>query len=454
MNNTTITREAAGPLLNRLYRRLTPIGKLLLMFSILFSGAALSIAQPVSTPGNLQETASLANYLQIAAQNNPGLKAAFNRWKAALEKIPQVRALPDPTFNFSYFIREVETRVGPQKGKIGVKQMFPWFGKLKLKGNAAMEAANAEQQRYENAKLVLFYNVKKIYYQYYFVNRSISLLKKNIQLLHSLEGVLMAKYRAGTAPYSILLKIQVELEKLKDRLASKKDLLGPVQAQLNAALNRDISQQLPVPKQIPYEMSSLNQSLLANVLKTNNPRLKALDHMVEMGQTQIKLAKKNYSPDFSLGLTYVVTAQTPMTGVSGSGKDPIAASLSLRIPIWSKKNKAAVNAAAAGFRAAQNNRLEKENNLLAQLKMVYFSYKDALRKMKLYKESLLPRAEQTLEVTRSAFEAGNNDFMDFIDSQRNLLAFQLEYEGALTRQAQRLAELQMLVGKENLGDIK
>jgi outer membrane protein TolC len=97
----------------------------------------------------------LSNYLTEAAQNNPGLEAAFNQWKAALEKVPQIKALPDPRFSYSYFIEQVETRVGPQRQRVGISQVFPMFGKLKLRGGMAMDAAEAERQKYEQAKLNL-----------------------------------------------------------------------------------------------------------------------------------------------------------------------------------------------------------------------------------------------------------------------------------------------------------
>jgi outer membrane protein TolC len=183
-------------------------------------------------------------------------------------------------------------------------------------------------------------------------------------------------------------------------------------------------------------------------LKQDNPALKSIDAKTAKEQIGIKLAKKNYYPDFSLGVDYMFTGKTDMPGVADSGKDPIAAMISLRLPIRSKKNKAAVKQAEAGYRAALNRRKENENNLLARLDMVLFKYHDAQRKMRLYSDSLLPRAKQALEVTRSAFETGKAGFMDFIDSQRTLLAFELEYEEAKTLRAQRLAELEMLTGNK------
>jgi hypothetical protein len=97
--------------------------------------AGVSTARTPVLP-NLTESSGLSDYLSYAALNNPGLEAAFNRWKASLERIPQVRALPDPRFNYLYYVQEVETRVGPQRHGLGINQVFPWFGKLKLRGDS------------------------------------------------------------------------------------------------------------------------------------------------------------------------------------------------------------------------------------------------------------------------------------------------------------------------------
>ena len=127
----------------------------------------------------LAEPSRLPDYLAYAALNNPGLEAAFSRWKAALERVPQVTALPDPRFNYRYFIREVETRVGPQRQAFGVAQAFPWFGKLDLAGGVATEAARAAQARYEAQKLALFHRVKDAYYEYYYLARAIAVVRDN-----------------------------------------------------------------------------------------------------------------------------------------------------------------------------------------------------------------------------------------------------------------------------------
>ncbi len=418
-----------------------------LMFVIMLNTFPLTAqAQQKMEKVEITENSTLQDLLAAAALNNPGLMAAFEQWQAALARVPQVKALPNPQLTFAYFIQEIETRVGPQQAKVGIMQMFPWFGKLKLKGNAAAEAANAEKQTYENLKLDLFYRVKEAYFDYYYITRMITILKENVQLLEHLESVIETKYRTGTALYANLVRIQVERDKLENQLKSSVDVLEPVKAKLNTALNRSLNAPLPTPKKIPMEPEPLELSRdgLIELLRKNNPGLKSMDFMAAKEEINIKLAKKNYYPDFSIGVDYMITDEARMPGVSDSGKDPLAAMVALQLPVWFKKNKAAVKEANARYRAVLNEKKEVENNLLARLEMVFFRYRDAKRKMALYKETLIPRAQQALEVTRSAFEAGKANFTDFIDSQRMLLAFELEYEEARTRRAQRLAELEML----------
>jgi outer membrane protein TolC len=396
----------------------------------------------------LGDESTLSDYLAYAALNNPGLEAAFNRWKAALERIPQARSLPDPRFNYAYFIREVETRVGPQEQKVGIAQMFPWFGKLELRGDIALEAANAERQRYEAAKLKLFHRVKKAYYEYYYIGRAIAITQENVQLMSDLEAVARTKYAAGAPTYAAMIKAQVELGKLEDRLLTLRDIVSPVVAELNAALNRPPNTPMPVPQTIPEDdVAFSNEQLLAS-LKEGNPELRAADFMAAKDKAAVDLAKKDYFPDITVGLEYIDTDSALMPDTRDSSKDPVVGMLSINLPIWRDKYRAAEREARARYEAALRERKDRENNLVAKLQLALYGFRDAERKINLYRDTLVPKANQSFEVTQQAYEAGTADFLDLIDAQRVLLDFRLSFERALANRAQKLAEIEMLVGRE------
>jgi outer membrane protein, heavy metal efflux system len=397
----------------------------------------------------LGEGSTLDDYLAYAALNNPQLEAAFNRWKAVLEMVLPARTLPDPRFNYGYFIQEVETRVGPQEHRIGLSQMFPWFGKLKLRGEAALEGADAAQQQYEAAKLKLFDEVKQAYFELYYLGRSIGITEQNVELLKYFEEVARSKYEAGTALHADVIKAQVELDRLRDRLRTLQDVKQPTLARLNAALNRPSDAMLPWPTNFPPAQLSTNTPALVRRLVESNPELKSLDFLAAKEKTNIALAKKEFYPDVNLGVDYVETGPARMAGVPDSGKDPVMAGFSINLPLWREKYRAEVREAESRYTATQQERQDRANLLTTDLKLALFKYQDAERKMALYRDSLVPKADENVKVIQRSFEAGKADFLSLIDAERVLLEFQLTYERAVADREEGLSKVERLVGGES-----
>ncbi|MFN2287237.1 MAG: TolC family protein, partial [Chromatocurvus sp.] len=406
--------------------------------------------RPTSWP-MLDEQASIQDYLQYAALNNAGLKAAFNRWKAALERIPQVKSLPDPRFNYTYFVEEVETRVGPQRQKFGLMQTFPWFGKLRLKGDAASEAAAAAGQAYENAKLELFYRVKFAYHEYWYLAQAIAVNKQHLKLVTNIEGVARTRFKTGAAPNSAVIQAQVELGKLDDRLRTLEALREPIVAKLNAALNRPTQLPLPWPRSLPEFTAAFTDEQAMEWLAESSPELRRLEHLVAREEAGIKLARRDYYPDISLGVDYVDTGDALNPELADSGKDPVMAMVSINLPVWYGKYRAADREARLRKAAVEEDREDAEKSLAADLQLALYHFRDAERKVDLYNDTLVPKAEQSLLVVQQGFEAGSTSFISLIDAERLLLEFQLAHQRALADRGQRLAEVEMLTGKELVG---
>mgnify|MGYP002624897445 CR=1 FL=1 len=89
---------------------------------------------------------SLEDYLEIAIENNPGIRAKQTEVQAALQKLPQAKALPDPTVNGSFFLSPMMLPMGNQLGSISAMQMFPWFGALDAMENEAARMAEVKLQ--------------------------------------------------------------------------------------------------------------------------------------------------------------------------------------------------------------------------------------------------------------------------------------------------------------------
>lgn len=396
----------------------------------------------------LNSNSSLQDYLEVAAINNPGLKAAFYKWKSDLEKTGYAGSLPDPMLMFGYFIENVETRVGPQNQKISFRQGVPWFGTLGDKKDIAFEMSNVSFKKFQSDFLKLSYQVKSAYYDLYFLGKEIEITKENIELLLFWESVARTKYKVALRQHPDIIKAQVELGKLEDRMLTLEDKIRPVKARLMAVLNLSGPVDIPLPELIDFvEEPAFDKNYITQILK-NNPNLEAIKHMIEKEQHAVQLANKSSRPNFTLGLDYIETGDALNPLSDESGKDPWIASVGINIPLWFGKNKAKKNEAKARKKSVEYLLIDKENQLTAMAENIIFQHDDALRKIQLYRDGLVPKAEQSLNASYASYQAGKADFLNVLDAQRQLLNFQLMLDLSKTNLAKRKAELDMLTGIE------
>jgi cobalt-zinc-cadmium efflux system outer membrane protein len=418
-------------------------------------------ARPLDTRSSIQDTRqesrnislgenpTLSDYLRYAALNNAGLKAAFEQWRMAVEQVPQAKSLPDPKFTYGYFIEEVETRVGPQKNKLDIMQMFPWFGKIEARTDAAASAAKAAQQRYEAAKLKLFFEVKDAYYEYVYLARAIKIAQENLELIKHFEQVARTKYVAAALGHPDVIRAQMELAKFEDHLKTLEDLRTPIVARLNASLNRQSLEMLPWPQQKQnFKAAEVSREKVISLLKKQNPELKALDFETEAAKYRLDLAKKKFWPDVGVGLGWVDTASAMNPGTPDSGKDPVILMFTMNVPIWRESYKAAELQAKADALRVSQQKTQAENTIISNAERAMYDIEDSNRKTKLYGDVLVPKAEELLGASETAYLAGTLDFLSLINAQQKLLEFQLRYERAVADNRQRLARLEMFIGSE------
>jgi len=400
-------------------------------------------SQQPSDTNNLQ---TLQNYLRFASLNNAELKAKFHQWKAAIEQIPQAKSLPDPKFTYGYFIEEVETKVGPQRQKFEIMQTFPWFGVIEARADRAAAKAKAAHKRYEAKKLELFQQVKYAFYEYAYLAEAIEITKQNLELITHFEEIARSRYTTAITSHPDIIRAQIELAVLEDRLESLKELRPAITAKLNSILNRPISSDLPWPKPPQYQQVSIDFAQLYSMIIQNNPDLQAVDYEIEAVRNTEKLAKKKSFPHFGIGVSYIDTAHARASGVDDSGKDPIIAMFSLTLPIWADSYKAAQRQARAQMHQKTHEKTQMENTLAAKAQQFLYEFEDSSRKIKLYKNVIIPKAKEMLVASESAYQSGAVDFLSLIDAQRMLLRYELFCERRLAENAQKLAKIEMLAG--------
>lgn len=392
--------------------------------------------------------ASPDEFVRYALYNSPRVEAELQRWRAAVERLPQVVALPDPRLTFGYFLEEVQTRTGPQEARFGVAQTLPWFGKLQDREDAASKAAMAAWRRFEAVRLDVVERVVSTLYDLAYLDAATRITEENLGLLGSLEEVVRARYRVGSGTHSELIRVQVELGQLEDRLAQLRAMRPSFVAELNSALNRESTAAVAAMGELPGRVATLDAPALAEMARRTNPLLLALDEQADEQRYMAKVAQKDGLPDLTVGLEYIVTGQAVNPATPGSGDDPIMLSFGINLPLWREKYDAGVREMMSRRLAVAHERGGEANRIAAGVQRAWFEHTDADRRVRLYEETLIPKAEESLRASLAGFRSGDASFLELLDTERTLLEFAVAAERAKADRGKALARLNTLVGED------
>ena len=420
--------------LNR-QRHCLMVASLLVMFFI----SGLSWAR--DTGSVLHNRLMLPELIHEVLARNPELVAARKQWEAATNRITPARSLDDPSvfvdfFNTPHTLNFTQT----QNTIFGLSQNLPFPGKLGLKGDVASRSADMTEQWVRAKERELVARLKQAYYELFLAQKAIQIHHEQVQLLRQFVEIANAKFRAGNGSQADVLKAQVELSLLFQQLPGLEQRRQTVEAMLNTLLDRDPASPLGIaqePSQLPLDQPIDDLHSLA---LNDRPEIKAAELDVQRNEQSHALAQRQYYPDFNVSFRRFQNFQAD----NGYG-----AYVSMTIPFafWTKpKYDAGVQEAAAAVAVARAQQQTVEN-------MTRFQINDLLAKLRatdqvatLYRTTILPQGEQSLEAARVGYRAGKAGFLDLIDAQRAWRGFQLEYFKTLVDRQQRLAELEQVVG--------
>ncbi len=383
-------------------------------------------------------------YYRLAAKNNPGLQAKYKDFEAALQKVPQVSSLPDPTLSFGYFISPVETRVGPQRAKFSLNQMFPWFGTLEAKADAASLLAEAKYQAFLDARNKLYYEVSAAYYPLYELNRMKEIEQKNINILQSYKNIATSKFKNGASPMTDVLRVDIMLKDAQTNLSILNKKGKPLLTAFNNLLNRDENEIVVVQDTLPAEL--LPEIFRKDSLMTN-PMLNALDLQRRASEINETVAQKEGLPKLGIGLDYAIVGKRTDMELADNGKNILMPMISVSIPIFRKKYKAAVTEAQL---MQKNYSLQKEetiNSLTSNYEMVWFQIQQQQELINLY-DKQIQETNQTLNLLFSSYGNSGKDFEEVLRMQQQLLKYEKMKATAETQYHTALAKLNYITAKK------
>ena len=376
-------------------------------------------------------------------QNNPEIQAARSRFEAATKRPSQAGTLPEPTARYTNFgVGHPFSRLNASEFAyqgLGVSQEFPFPGKLALASEEAKREAEGVQQNYRAVVLDVTARLKVAYYEWLTVNKAIELTRKHGDLLSRFEEIARNRYTVGKGLQQDVLKAQLEVSTLEQQLAMLDERRQRAEAEI-ASLLAAPSVVLRAPGEI--QPSAFSISLDELIRATNDsPRVRAEQKMVDARAVSINRSLKDFRPDFGVNLEWDHTG--------GNFPEHYMATVEVKIPIYyARKQRYALEESYSKLREAKQNYQAAQQQSIYQVKDQYLSIQSSERILNLYKTTLIPQAQLTVDSSASAYEVGSIDFLTLLTNLTNLISLDRQYYDELARHEEAIARLEPIVGKE------
>ena len=386
---------------------------------------------------------TLEEYFRVAAENNPGLQAKYKDFEAAMERVPQVSSLEDPTLSFGYFISPPETRLGPQNAKFSLSQMFPWFGTLKAKEEAAALAAEARFQEFVDAHNQLYYKVAASYFPIFKLNEWKQIERENIEILESYKKMATRNFENNKGPMLDVLRVDIMLKDASTNLNILKQEEKPLLTTFNKLLNRSAEEDVPIDavKRKDLQPDHLNK----DSLMSRHPVLRKLELMRQSNEAAETAARKNGYPKFGLGFDYVAVGERTDMQVEKSGQDVIMPMISISIPIFRKKYNAAIKEAQLKQESLALQKQEFTNNLISKYEEVWFNINKQDRLINLYNDQI-KETRQALELLTTAYANSGKEFEEVLRMRQELLKYEKKKAAAISKYKTAVARMAYVIG--------
>ncbi len=369
--------------------------------------------------------------------------------RATQFKPEQVGSLPDPVLSLGALNFPVDTFSRGQENmtqlQVGISQALPFPGKLGQEAAAARFVANAASYDLDELKSQLVSQVQVRWWNLFYTERALAILEKNKVLLRQFIQVAETKYKTGKGLQQDVLLAQLELSKLLDNEIQWVAVRQSEQALLNALLNQDASTTIVLPTSVNETLPKIaSEATLMKQALDVRPKLAQQQQYIQAAQAQVNVAGKDFYPDFKLGASYGFRKANANTGMNRA--DLTSITLGMTIPFGealdAKLGQRQAEAAQAEFTYQ-----DVRANIQAEVGVEVANYERAKQQASLFKQGIIPQAQQTVASMLAAYQVNKVDFLNLIRTQITLYNYETQYWKVLAQAKQSLARLDAAVGK-------
>jgi cobalt-zinc-cadmium efflux system outer membrane protein len=424
-------------------------------FTIILLCQSLLMAAFAGTPSG-NDVIPIQTAVEMSLRDNPGLAEMQARAQAAAAVPSQAGTLPDPVLSFNAMNLPVDSfRLNQEpmtQMQVGLSQSIPFPGKLALREEAAQYEADAAASSVDETRLILIRDVKSTWWQLFYLDRALDLVRLNQDLLRQFVRVAETKYKVGQGLQQDVLLAQVELSKLLDLEIQLTGARRNASARFNALANRPGDKAVSLPQDTDPRLPAIPSiDELYRLAEESRPLLAQQHSMINAARSRRDLAEKDYYPDLNLNAAYGARSGN---NADGSPRSDFASfGIAINLPFYrERKLDKAVDQRSAELLGQtyrlQDIWLEVQKTIAA----ARADFEQAREQASLFNTGIIPQSRQTVASMFAGYQVNKVDFLNLVRAQLTLYNYETEYWKALAEANQALAKLAAAVGKEILHD--
>lgn len=387
-----------------------------------FYASICSLAFCMATTSSAQSIEELSELLRV---ENPSLEALEQQYLAMEAQAPQVSQLPQPEIGVGAFVAPVETRLGAQRARFSVSQMFPWFGTLESKAQLAQARALVEKERIGDLSLDLIFQLKSAYFQLYEIRQTQNILQRKSSLLDRLRELALNQIERGSGSAADVLRVELQLQALEQEVRILKNKEKQPLATINHLLKRTLSDPVNTPDTLEFAALAIRADSLRNTLLTQHPRLIGLSQKQVVAQQALRVNKLAGKPSFGLGADYIMLSQRTDADPSQNGRDILQVSAKVSVPLYRKKYDAKEKEEKLKIEAINAQKEAAIQGFLNGIDQAVTAHEEAALRLSLY--------QQQIETTRSAsrftqatYSNSGSRFDELVQLEQDLIQYDLQ----------------------------
>ncbi len=396
--------------------------------------AKAKLSPAISLVSHEETKLGLPELVAITFDRNPRL--AEVRWAvdAARGRAVQAGLYPNPTLS----VRGNE--LGDQTGPEGIWSVFTeqelvTANKLGLSQAAACREVDQATLKLASERFRVLTDVRRAYFEVLVLQRRSEILSKLITLAEKSVANADALLHAKEGSQLDVVQLEVDLERYRAESEATQQALPAAFKRLAASVGVPDLGRVPLAGSLETTLPDYDLEHLRHYVISTHPDVAAAQVNVSRAQLVLRRAEVEPIPNVTVGSGYTRQGQ--------NNSDDWDIGLSVPVPLWNR-NQGNIAAARAEVREAQNQVARVENELITRLSNAFQEFATARQRVTRYQSAILPKANETFELSMKAYQGGQFEYLRVLTSQQTVAQANLsllEAQGQMWSAASQLAGL-------------